>query len=234
MSETLQTSGRKVVEPPTRDKWFKVDPKKINWELFEEKRQDPEQEATRDLINRARCSLKSNPELYGRKFETKRVYDNPWRKYPAELEARVYEQTKRKIALIPEQAFEIAQRISNGETWEELCNNPDTEKYSRLVAGMGGCGFTGHFNDGEYYLFGGEKLGSPANYKRLIRKGDVTPTSRPLYENDPGNPSGKFGEDGDKLSGSILILVVRHFEIYESRFDKKLKNISEPMIKVKF
>lgn len=32
-----------------------------------------------------------------------------------------------------EQALEWAQRIHNGETWESICNEPDTAKYYRLI-----------------------------------------------------------------------------------------------------
>jgi len=37
------------------------------------------------------------------------------------------------LATWVEQALEWAQRIQNGESWEDLCNMPDTSKWCRLI-----------------------------------------------------------------------------------------------------
>lgn len=118
---------------PIEGKYFEVDPFSIDRKLFLNDRKDSKQESARQLINQAFLQLDKYPERYGKKFytlmpectwncgkSTKEIYD-------IALELGDH------IANWVEQALEWAQRITNGETWEALCNDDDTAKWHRLI-----------------------------------------------------------------------------------------------------
>lgn len=127
---TQQTTTAKVAQKPTEDEWFEVKPQAINQELFERERENPKQEETRQLILEAFAVMKSNPEKYGKDFCTKM----PNKTWPlCKTVAELKEMTCDRNADWVEQAFEWAQRIANGETWEAVCNDPDTARFRRLV-----------------------------------------------------------------------------------------------------
>lgn len=121
-----------VTKVPTENRWFEVKPKAINRSLFEKKRKDMVQEKTRQLILKAFIQMDSEPEKYANDFKT--MFPKKIWKYKTVADLK-------KLATIlgdhnadwVEQALEWAQRINNGETWEELCNSQDTSKWYRTV-----------------------------------------------------------------------------------------------------
>ena len=77
--------------------------------------------------------VKSNPKIYGKKFKTMMPIKNWEQKTAEELEQLACKLGDRCANWV-EQALEWAQRICNGESWEDICNNVDTAAYYRLVA----------------------------------------------------------------------------------------------------
>ena len=59
----------KVIQKPTEGKWFEVKPQAIDQKLFEEKKEDWQQEMTRELILEAFAEMEKKPE-YGKNFKT--------------------------------------------------------------------------------------------------------------------------------------------------------------------
>lgn len=225
MSEILQTSGRKIVKTP--GECFRVEPKKINWKLFEKERKDPQQEALRKLIKEAQGKLEANPERYGRRFETQYEYFGQVKEYSATLTSKLIKREKLKdIAEISEQAFEIAQKISNGETWESFCNAPDPYEYPRLIIGDSYVSSSLFMRSSEtYYLFGGEELGSPANYK--IIKPDGEKKEYDYKSGIGGGDVGPIGERyvtvrGDIINAEIALLLVHYLDTYKTPLEKHL------------
>lgn len=134
--QTPKTAG--VVKRPTEGEWFYVDPAGINWELFEDEREDLHQEATRQIILKARSEVERNPKKYGKPFETKIIKKN-WIGYicPSIVE-EVASHFGNHIVDWAEKALQWAQRLTNGETWKELCNDKDTTEWYQLVKGEDG------------------------------------------------------------------------------------------------
>jgi len=119
-------------EKPIEGKWFAVNPKNIDRRLFEEKREDSQQEWTRKQILEAFKEIKQNPKRYEKGFETL-MPKKTWNIATfQDLEELAYEKGDGCADWIV-QAVEWAQRIQNGETWEELCNMPDTANWCRLI-----------------------------------------------------------------------------------------------------
>ena len=117
---------------PREGIWFEVNPKTIKQSLFEKERENPFQERTRRRILKALDEMNKNPDKYGRKFKTmmpKKTWDS---KNAKELKEMAYE-LGGHVADMVEQALEWAQRITNGETWEQICNFPDTSNWYRLI-----------------------------------------------------------------------------------------------------
>ena len=130
---------------PTEGKWFYVNPKGINQNLFLRTRHDEAEERVRKLIRGAFYEVKMNHELV-KPFMTLMPEKTWQRKTGQELEELAH-QLGGHIGNWVEQAIEWAQRISNGETWKELCHEPDTASWYRLVA----------WEKGIYQLVGGAK-----------------------------------------------------------------------------
>ena len=142
MKVTLQVDEKKTSfkRPmrPTEGDPFEVNPPGINRTLFQVKREDPNQETMRQLILEAFTKKDENPEKYGKPFKTlmpEKTWD--W-KTVGELK-ELATKLGDHIADWVEQALEWAQRIQNGETWEAICNEPDTAKWYRLVQWKNGC-----------------------------------------------------------------------------------------------
>lgn len=141
---TKVVSTEKVVQVPTEDEPFEVDPQAIDQELFQKKWEELSeaekgslQGNTCQLILEALVELKNNPEKYGRKFKTvmpKKEWDY---KTVAELQEWACELGDHNAEWV-EQALEWAQRICNGESWKAICNDPDTANWYRLVVGKDG------------------------------------------------------------------------------------------------
>ena len=135
-----------IVERPTEEKWFEVKPQSIDQGLFIKKRADGRQEETRQLILEAFAEVKANPEKYSGNFKTMMPKKDWDREIVAELEKKA-SQLGDHIADWVEQALEWAQRIANGETWKDICNDPDTANWYRLVK----------WKDGYFRLVGGSR-----------------------------------------------------------------------------
>ena len=125
---TNQTTKRKVSKVPTEDEWFEVTPKTINQKLFEKNRND----VTREIIIEAFKVMKKNPARYGRSFKTL-MPKKTWSNKTVEEIKTIACELGDNIADWVEQALEWAQRISNGETWENICNEIDKANWYRLV-----------------------------------------------------------------------------------------------------
>ena len=145
--------------PPTKNEWFQVFPIEIDPNLFKDKREDERQEEARLIILEALEELKKYPEKYGMPFETI-VQDKA---YHWEKELVTYNRPSRATAPIKtrewltikismkdfikrhlwgkesfvinwvQQALEWAQRISNGESWEDVCNKSTDFNYDRMI-----------------------------------------------------------------------------------------------------
>ena len=121
-----------LVKTPTEGEWFEVNIQTINQELFKDKRADRDQEKTRQLILEAFEEVKKDPEKYGRKFRTM-MPKKTWNVLTVDglkLLARTFDGN---MADWVEQSLEWAQRIDNGESWENVCNEPDTANWYRLI-----------------------------------------------------------------------------------------------------
>ena len=129
---TKQDVKRKVSKIPTEDEWFEVTPKTINQKLFEKHRNDTKQEETRQIILEAFGEMKKNPVRYGRGFKTL-MPKKTWTSKTVEELITIACEIGDNIADWVEQALEWAQRISNGESWEKICNEIDQANWSRLV-----------------------------------------------------------------------------------------------------
>lgn len=138
LSETTQqTITAKVAQKPTEDAWFEVKPQAIDQKLFEKKRNDNRQEATRKLILEAFAEMKENPEKYGKNFKTMMPQKTWSFKTVVQLKEMASNLGDHNANWV-EQALEWAQRIANGESWEAICNNKDTANWYRLVVWKNG------------------------------------------------------------------------------------------------
>lgn len=128
----LETYYFNVAEVPTEGKWFEVNPRAIDSSLFLRKREDKMQEETRELILKALDKVKVNPEKYGKKFRTF-IPKKTWEIQTLAQNIRLARELGDDIADEIVQALEWAQRICNGESWEDVCNNKDTANYPRVI-----------------------------------------------------------------------------------------------------
>lgn len=141
---TMQLPIFKVAQKPTENMWFEVKPQDIDEKLFEIKRWNEKQEEIRHLIIQAFDQMRLNPEKYARNFKTMMPKKSWKSKTVGELEEIACELGDHNADWV-EQALEWAQRISNGESWEAICNAKDTAKWHRLV----------QWKKGRYNLVGG-------------------------------------------------------------------------------
>ena len=125
-----------IAQRPTEGKLFKVDPLSIDQALFKKKRSDSRQEATRQHILEAFEEVKKNSK-YAKPFKTL-MPEKTWNsKTVSELKELASSLGDHNADWV-EQALEWAQRIANGEAWEEICNKPDTANWYRLVVWKNG------------------------------------------------------------------------------------------------
>ena len=130
--KTTTQQEAKPIQRPTEGIPFPVNHLDIDRNPFQEMREDSQQERTRQLILEAFAMVDKNPKKYGNPFKTlmpKKTWD--W-KTVYELEKLATELGNHEADWV-EQALEWAQRIANGETWEDICNKPDTANWYRLV-----------------------------------------------------------------------------------------------------
>ena len=134
---TKKVSKVKVAKIPTEGEWFEVKPQTIDQNLFKDERINPKQEETRQLILEAFAEMKHKPKKYGRNFKTMMIKKKWTSKTIRELKLIACIMRDHNANWI-EQALEWAQRISNGESWESICNDADLSKYYRLVVWKNG------------------------------------------------------------------------------------------------
>ena len=141
-----------VKETPTAGRPFEVNPLGIDRSKFEKPRTDGEQEKTRQRILKAFIEVDKNPGKYAAKFytlfpkEKKEGYITitELKKHAKELGGPMVDRI--------EQDLELAQRIDNGETWEKVCNDPDTAEWHR--------GIIWNIENGYVRIVGGAQMGS--------------------------------------------------------------------------
>lgn len=121
---------------PTEGKAFAINPMAIDRGLFSQKREDRDQEKTRQLILEAFAEVDANKEKYAKPFKTFMPKKTWSFKSAKELE-KLANSLGGHLANWVEQALEWAQRIANGEKWRDLCNRRDTTYYNRLVKWKG-------------------------------------------------------------------------------------------------
>lgn len=121
------------VQGPVEGKWFAVNPYAINKDLFREKRSEDQQEYIRHKILKAFAKVYEQPVKYGSTFYTL-IPEKKWASYKTVFDLKIYaKECGGEMADDVEQALEWAQRISNGESWEVLCNIYDTASHYRMV-----------------------------------------------------------------------------------------------------
>ena len=148
MKDTLVVHGQEPTGP-IEGEWFKVNPYTINRELFEEEREDAEQEKVRRAILRAIDYFPRKESNEGYTFETLITEHGYaffeatacYMYYYAHSGAKIWERHDEEknvnyqydIATEDEQALEWASRIQSGESWEKLCNEADTAERRRMI-----------------------------------------------------------------------------------------------------
>lgn len=145
-----------LAKAPTEGKMFEVNMAKISKSLFRKRKNDWRQEKTRKCIIEAFKEVDMFPEKYGTVFYTY----IPGKKWNIEKTMFEFEQYANALGGCMsnwvEQALEWAQRISNGETWEEVCNYIDTANFFRVIIGK----------NSSYVIVGGSRnahYGCPAS-----------------------------------------------------------------------
>ncbi len=142
----IETARKKIEK-----EFFEVNYQFINKELFIREKEDKKQEKVRQLILEAFEEVKNNPKKYERTFYTLRPQNTwyPHYKLVKHLESFAM-QCGDHVADWVEQSLEWAQRITNGESWENICNKEDDSKWSRLIIWKNGyvriVGGAGFFN----------------------------------------------------------------------------------------
>lgn len=158
----MQADGKKVTNVPRAGEWFEVIPETINQNLFLAKRKDSRQEQTRQIILEAFAEVKNNPK-YAKCFETM-MPEEAWVEERTLVARTVLTLGALSYKLGDDmadwihQALEWAQRICNGETWDAVCNEPDTANCFRLIK----------WKNGYYRIVGGAR-----NYRNRAPASDV-------------------------------------------------------------
>lgn len=121
---------------PSEGKPFKVNPTSIDANLFKKKRVDEKQERVRLLIVEA-LDVVANNSKYSKTFYTL-IPEKKWKFMSIKKFKKQAYDLGGHIADWIEQALEWAQRICNGESWEDVCNKIDTAKWFRLIVWKNG------------------------------------------------------------------------------------------------
>lgn len=122
---------KKRAQTQTEGNSFEIIPKMINKKLFKKSRKGKQEEA-RLLILEAFEEVKLNPDKYYKSFRII-IPKKTWRVINGKSAQELAIQFKGHMVDWVEQALEWAQRIHNGESWEDVCNKPDKSKYYRIV-----------------------------------------------------------------------------------------------------
>ena len=148
LEEIFENGTSEISQKPTEGMLFEVNPLIIDRSIFEEEREDWNQEVVRKRIQEAFKALEENPDRYAHCFYTM-FPEKRWDDRKTMKEIKEYaEGLGGQLADWVEHYLEIAQRISNGEDWETLCNNKDTAKFHRVI--INECG--------DYTLAGGGSI----------------------------------------------------------------------------
>lgn len=154
----MEKSKRTEVKGSTKGSFFDVNPVRIDQSLFKKKKKDPDQEAMRKLILEAFRAMKRDSK-YARPFKIF-IPEKTWKsKSIPELEELANKLGDHLTDWV-EQAFEWAQKIANGESWESICNESDTAKWVRCVRWKAWIKFVG--GSREYFI------DRPASFVRSI------------------------------------------------------------------
>lgn len=164
MKITLQVSGREMTfsdeelsailekyfsvqkKETTSGKCFEVNLENIDRNLFTQEREDADQELVRLRILDALKLVKEYPERYAKSFKIL-TPKKEWSERTVEELERIAETLGDHLGDEVEKSLEIAQRIANGESWEHICNSPDTSDYFRLIK----------WRNGDYRIVGGSR-----------------------------------------------------------------------------
>ena len=121
---------------------FAVKPLEIDRRKFRNSMSDRKQERTRQIIQDAFYAVDKCPKKYSAPFYTMIPKKN-WKGDKTVEQLKAYaNDLGGSMADWVEQALEWAQRISNGESWETICNNADTAHWYRLIEWMYNGGVT--------------------------------------------------------------------------------------------
>lgn len=127
-----------IAQSPIEGKRFLVRPSEIDRSLFKDPRTDPNQERIRELIEKAFDKVDKKPKRYGVDFSTL-IPKKEWVDGKSVVELKeIAQKHGGHMANWIEQALEWAQRISNSESWETICNLPDVNKHYRMIIGEKG------------------------------------------------------------------------------------------------
>ena len=133
-----------VASIPAEGKVFEVNPLKIDRSKFKKRMHNQNQEWIREIIQKAFIEVDKHPERYAVPFYTL-IPEKNWDGYKTFAELKRYANDLGGImANWVEQALEWAQRISNGETWKNVCKRKNVSKwYIAIVCGKGFARFAG-------------------------------------------------------------------------------------------
>lgn len=122
---------------PTEGVPFEVNPSTIDRNLFQTSREDCRQERLRRYILDAFEYADKYPKKYAMPFKTFRP-EKDWESKRIDEIIKLANKLGDHMTDWVEYAFELAQRIENGESWEDICNKPDSAKWCRLIEGKNG------------------------------------------------------------------------------------------------
>ncbi len=133
----VQTEDKKTKPTKTqaKGKYFDVIPSSIDRSLFQEKREDKEQEWTRQFILEAFDEVDKHPEEYAKPFKVM-VPKKTWESTDLQDLYKLARKLGDHVANWVELALVWAQRISNGDIWEDIIdlrNKLDTEKVCYIL-----------------------------------------------------------------------------------------------------
>lgn len=132
-TEIVKGVRRRLSKIPAEGVYFSVNPHLMDLRFFENLSfENTLQEWTRKRIVKALKKVQENPKKYAKPFKIKWLKKDWDVKTLKELKEMVAKEGDHPTDSV-EQALELAQRILNGETWEEVCNQPDTAEHYRLI-----------------------------------------------------------------------------------------------------
>lgn len=146
---------------PEEGKLYEVVPLRIKRSYFEEPMSDQKQERTRLIIRAAFAEVDKHPERYNAPFYTL-IPEINWGGDKTVEELKEYASDFGGLmADWVEQALEWAQRISNRESWESICNMADTARSYRMISLNNTCY---RIVGASRYLRSGEAVAEVRNY----------------------------------------------------------------------